>query len=169
MNIELSVNDSLAQALSHKRKALEKAMQRAVRKTHQWLLRQVARAIAQETLIPQKGIKPRVFSDFDAKALRGHVWVGLNPLDAKHSGSLSQAKFGARAGKHLFNGAFVARLGSAPQNIYKRKGAGRFPLIKQTIDIEEPGFEVMRRLEKQAKHYFEQRLDEEINYALNVE
>lgn len=170
MNIELSVNDNaLMQAFSHKQKKLEKAMQRAVRKTHKWLLRQLTIAIAKETLISQKGITPRVFSNFDKKTLKGSVWVGLNPVSATKAGQPRQTKVGVSAGKYRFDGAFVAQFGSAPENVYRRKGRERMPVIKETIDIKEPGYKVIKRIESQAKHYFNQRLAEELNYALNIE
>ena len=171
ISIDLSgTDDALVRGfMLSKSKALHKAMLRAVRKTHGWLARQLASAIAKETLIPRKNIKFRVLSNFDGKSLTGRIWIGLNPLSARRAGEPRQARFGARAGKHRFEKAFVASMKNGPAHIWKRSSDARLPIEKQLIDIEEPGMEVISRLEKRAEGYFQSRLNEELNYALNHE
>ena len=171
INIDLSAADQdlIKGFMLSKSSALAKAMQRAVRKTHNWLGRQLASAIAKETLIPLKNIKYRVMSSFDANDFTGLIWIGLNPVSARRAGEPKQARFGARAGKHRFDGAFVASVNGGSRHIWKRTSDTRLPIEKLQIDIEEPGFEVINRLEKRAESYYLSRLNEELNYALNHE
>ena len=168
LNLSAS-HDAIVSLLAGQNQKLRKAMERAVRKTQKFLSRKLAAAIAKETLIPQKSFKFRVFTNLNTDDMIGHIWIGLNPLSASRAGKPKQMAFGARAGKHRFDGAFVAAINGGKQHIWKRSGKFRLPIEKQTIDIEEPGLEVVRRLERQAQDYFQKRLNEELRFALNRE
>ncbi|MEG9862938.1 MAG: phage tail protein [Flavobacteriales bacterium] len=169
-DLKLEIEDSAAlDEIKHKPGQLAKALQRAVRKTHKWLQRQIITGIAKEILVGQKHVKPRIYSDFDNKTLTGKVWVGLNPISARRAGEPRQTSLGAKAGKYFFPGAFVVRIKNGPANVFKRVGRERLPIKREMIDIDVPGRLVLHRLENQVKQYFNRRLNEEINYALNVE
>ena len=167
--IDLQTNDkALTAIMKGQDRQMLYAMIAAVKKTSTWLSRKISTAIVREALIPKKALKPRIFHEVDSKTLTGKIWVGLNPISPQKVGKLSQVSGGAKAGKHFFPGAFIASANNSPDLIWRREGKARFPIKREFIEIDEPGLEIMRRFERQAQQYFYKRLQEEINYRLNV-
>ena len=87
---------------------LEKAVQRAIKKTLRWLQTRISRDIAKELGVPQKAIKHRLTLSQTGKGTNGiHIlWLGTAPLAAEMAGKPRQTKSGVTVGKRKFPGAF---------------------------------------------------------------
>lgn len=144
------------------------AMADAVKKTSRWLSRQIATAIARETLLPKKALQPRIFTRINQKQLTGLLWIGLNPISPRHAGKLTQEEWGVSAGEYFFKGAFIARAHNSPDLIWRRVGSSRFPIKREFIEIEDTSLRVIQRFERQAQHFFLKRLREALHYRLNL-
>lgn len=178
-------------------KQLEKASNRAIRKTIRWLKTRVAREISAVTKVPQKALKPRLTTSVAGRGRdRVHIlWFGTLPLAAEQVGNPRQTKRGTNVGKHRFEGAFVATIYNPEANVWvrtrrnasaghltlgkPRRGrpsgsvprelAGRFPVQRVGIELDAMVGEVFRRYQRRAEARFAELIDQELNYAVNHE
>jgi hypothetical protein len=69
----------------------------------------------------------------DLKGAFGRVWVGLKPIPLKHLGPRKTGD-GITAGPVSVPGGFAVK--SLGRNVFKRKGAKRLPIEKQSYAID---------------------------------
>lgn len=176
-------------------KQLEKAAQRAVKKTMRWMYTRAAREVAQATGIPLKALKPRLSLVTVGKGTEAVtiLWIGISPVLAERAGRARQTKKGVSVKKHRFEGAFVSDMygysdavwirasrnaGRYTTTSQRRKAnpnslpahlRGRFPLQHLAIDIADPATEALKRLQSRVPDEFRKKLDQELNYVVNHE
>jgi hypothetical protein len=179
--------------LTDRPEVVRKAVRRALRKTAQWIYRQIAREIQQATGINQKALKPRARITIVEKSLYANIWFGLDPIEAHRAGRARQTRRGVSVGRaYRFDSAFLAnadfgKSGKAERKVWRRtiRGAGsteasrrvlrneelagRFPLELLKVPVYEAAEQVFARHRNGARKRYQQILQQEINYALNVE
>ncbi|HHY0482731.1 phage tail protein [Vibrio parahaemolyticus] len=176
-------------------KQLEKAGQRAIKKTMRWMYSRVAREVSQLTGIPQKALKPRYSLKTVGKGAEAVtiLWIGISPILAEKAGKARQTKKGVSLKKHRYDGAFVADMygynsavwirASRNHSQYTTTGKprkvnpnslpahlrGRFPVQHLAIDISDSANQALKRLEARVPDEFRKKLDQELNYVVNHE
>lgn len=195
LNFAREINRATA-AIQATPKQVEKASDRAIKKTIRWLKTRVAREISTATKVPQKSLKPRMTTTVAGKgADRVHIlWFGSMPLPAEKAGKARQTKKGTTAGKHRFEGAFVATIYNPEANVWvrtrrnqsvghltlgkkRRPGAGsvprelagRFPVQRVGVELDALAGEVFKRYHQRAEARFGELIEQELNYAVNHE
>ena len=177
---------------------LEKAVQRAIKKTMRWLQTRIAREVATALGVPQKAIKHRLSVTQTGKGTNGiHIlWLGTAPLAAESAGKPRQTKAGVTVGKRKFPGAFYRDVyGDGPKVWIRASRAnalgmdlpqwgrkqrarastlapgegGRFPVRRVSIDVQHVANDIFGRYQKQAEQRFNTVIDQELNYAVNHE
>jgi hypothetical protein len=112
------------------------ATRSAVRTTTTFAEKELEKRMANASKIPLKAFKVhRVLSKSSDES--GKIWFGLKPIKARFAGALSEEVDGASAGSYFFRKAFVAKIGNAPENIFKRKGKSRFPVVTQIVELQQ--------------------------------
>lgn len=120
---------------------LDRVERRQIRKAMRASLNDVAKRVRTDTVretsagtsVPQKEIRKRVrIRPSTIRNLLARVWCGTFPISLKRLKPVQQ-KSGVRAGKHKRKGAFISEaLGG---HVFKRDGASRLPISKQTVSI----------------------------------
>ncbi len=196
LGISLDISDitqTYTAYLAHRPEVVRKAVRRALRKTAQWYFRQISREIQQATGIVQKALKGRARITVVDKDLYANVWFGLDPMEAHRVGRTRQTRRGVTAGRGIrFDSAFLAaadfgRSGRPERKVWRRKYrgpgstersrqalsnedlAGRFPLEMMKVPVYEAAAQIFARHRNGARQRYQQILQQEINYALNVE
>ncbi len=121
----------LADAFGATMKQMEAAEIRALNKTMNWLRTHAVRAVSEETKIAAKVVRQRIRA-FKATRRRrfGRVWAGLRPLAAHRLGAAKQLRRGVRAGRHVFEGAFVVATSKGKQVVFQRTGEAKRKMTK---------------------------------------
>ncbi|MCO7217132.1 phage tail protein [Halomonas sp. OfavH-34-E] len=176
---------------------LQKASDRAIKKTIRWLKTRIAREISAATKVPQKALKPRLTTSVVGTGRdRVHIlWFGSLPLAAENAGNPRQTRKGTSVGKHRYEGAFVATIYNPEANVWIRSrrnasaghftmgkprkpssGAGvppelsgRFPVQRVGIPLDTLAAEVFKRYQRRAEARFGELIEQELNYAVNHE
>lgn len=108
--IELSVN-TLDVLPSDKQ--LQQAIQRALRKTTQYVKTHMQRRLGEQLAINQNALQRRVITRVTRdKSGRASIWIGLNDLLAHRLGRVRQNRLGARVRNYQYRDAFVVRRGN---------------------------------------------------------
>jgi len=118
--------------------ASNRAAYRAINKTLKWVDTRARRALAAEFGLPVSALKKaRRLTTIRAipRRLSGVIWYGVSPIKASYFGKPRQTKKGAKAGKHVFPGAFVATMKSGHTGIYTRRGTARLPIDEATVPL----------------------------------
>lgn len=151
------------------------ASKRAAVRTREWLLTNIRRELSKRSALPANGIRGRFRrgpkgNDGQFYSNEGYavLWIGLDPVEAQRAGAPTQTKQGTRVRRHMFDRAFVAKIGSGTDKVWRRKGPERFPVIKMTIPINEEMEEILPKYEVAATRMFSQRLEHEVNYLLGL-
>ncbi len=195
MNFAREVTRATA-AIQATPKQLEKASNRAIKKTIRWLRTRIAREISAATKVPQKALKPRLTASVAGRGSdRVHIlWFGSMPLPAENAGNPRQTRKGTNVGRHRYEGAFVATIYNPEANVWirtrrnasaghytlgkRRKPApsgvppelsGRFPVQRVGIPLDTLAAEVFKRYQKRAEARFGVLIEQELNYAVNHE
>lgn len=177
-------------------KQVEVATQRAIKKTMQWLRSVAARELSRQLGIPQKTLKKRLTLSRVNKGMdQAHVlWMGIAPLSADLAGKARQTRKGVTVGKHKYDGAFLRSIYNPEENVWirarrnqqqgyttvsgRKSGksksispelAGRFPVQRIGIEMDVAAHEIFRRLDRRAQDRFSTLIEQELNYAVNVE
>lgn len=201
VDITLNVARDLAQATAYMTAApqqMEKATQRAMKKTMRWLRKHIAKDLATALGVTQKSIKHRLTLTQAGKGAHGvHIlWLGTAPMAVEMVGKPRQTKRGVTVGKRKFPGAFYRDIyGDGPKvwirtsrardlgltlptwgkssrhraNTIPPGDSGRFPVQRVAIDIDTTARDIFRRYEKQAQRRFSTLIEQELNYAVNHE
>jgi hypothetical protein len=75
-------------------------------------------------------------------AVEGSLWHGLNPISLAHLDP-RQNKAGVRTRLLQVKGAFIARMKSGKEVVFKRRGKGRLPIDKQEAPINEQAMQTL--------------------------
>lgn len=96
------------------------------------------------------------------------LWFGLNDLPVsafKYQRLPKEYPGGATFQQYEFPGAFVAKVGKGKRSIYKRAGAGRFPLVEQTLPIKDRADRILEdEIFPEATRIFVGKLMHELQY-----
>lgn len=201
VDIQLNFAKDIALAAAHiasTPEQLEKATQRAIRKTMRWLQTRISRELAQSLGVPQRAIKPRLSLTQTGKGTQGvHIlWLGTAPLAAEQAGKPRQTKSGVTVGKRKFPGAFYRDVyGDGPKVWIRASRAnalgmdlpqwgkpqrsrasglsadnkGRFPVRRVSIDVKDAANTLFARYQNHVERRFSQVIEQELNYAVNHE
>lgn len=167
---------------------------RALRKTAQWLGREIIKEVAKKERMPLLALHGRVFvSRIASGATEAEVFVGTMPVDAARLGRPVQAGSGAKVGRHAYPGAFVGRIYSGKEKVWIRLGSkhydparypttkrsgdrfggdrrllGRFPVVRAAVPIDGVVDDVVERIGGDVQHRFLTTFRHELNYEVNV-
>lgn len=184
LNIASDNIDDIVRQLEQMAPAARRALVRTVRRVTQSAGTQAARDIAKRSRIPVKALTvggasgrgKRIFTRVpppgDPRGDRAtdpsaSIWVGYNPMQSAYIGALRQLKRGARAGRHYFEGSFLATMQSGHRGVFYRTDDSRLPIEEEAVPIT-VSEDVMRKIEQQARSRLRSVLISELNYELNV-
>lgn len=132
--------DRLVVELSATRAQAQRALNSTLRKMAAWVKTRSVRGLSQALQIQQKVIRRRLRSIKARKTADGgaevKVWYGLDPIALIHLGAKQNRKGVRAAGGRFVKSAFLARTKSGKQQVFKRAGKARLPLVKQSADIQ---------------------------------
>lgn len=173
LHLDLSANEALNPfALQEAKVAL--AVKRAIRKVSRWLAVQSKKTTAQTLNITQKSIKTRF--NLDVKGQSATLWIGLQPLAIDRIGNARQTQQGVSVKSYFLRGAFISNV-YGKSHVWRRlsskhqpnhKGKGRFPLVKQTLEIAPQTLAAINALEQQLNARYQTILQQELHYEFNV-
>ena len=172
------------------------AVNRAVKKTAQWLRTHSIRELGKELGIKQAPLKSRFVVGTNPKQPgEAKVWIGLLAIGAHLTGNVSQNQAGAKAAKRQYDGAFYKSVHGSDEKVYIRasrnrvmqhdvvrenrrrkyrslqdpKLKGRFPLHVVGVNIEEPADRIIQRFEARINQRYRELLTHELKYVLSIE
>lgn len=113
---------------------------RAARRALAFAVRRIrtrtAQILGRRYLVPQRALRPRLIAQRRSK---GDLWFFtalLNRILARDLGKPRELKRGgARAGRHLFEGAFVATMKSGKTLVMKRRAKPRLPIDERGVPL----------------------------------
>ena len=171
--VGISFNHSLEQLtreLGATLSQVDKARTRAVRKLKRWIETQLTRELASSVHVRQKAIKHRFRSHVyrEGRTVFAHIWIGVNPLDAHTIGKPKQTRRmkGTRVYQHFFDKAFFVNVYGDEEKVWRRKGKGRFPVIKVQVPIEEEMRELLPKYEGPAARKLAEIFEHELKFEL---
>lgn len=123
--------EEISDKLAATQKQIQLSIWRANARTTRAARKKILQVSKQITGVKQSKFKRRIFFYIDKKR-GGYIWVGLNPIGLHWIGA-RQNRRGVKAGKHFRPGAFIPRKGGP---VYKRVGSGRFPIKRETLEID---------------------------------
>jgi hypothetical protein len=168
-HLDLDYDAALARlpgALELAQRELDKAADRALRKTAQWLRTHSAREIGRELSIPNTPIKHR-FSVYPIRGAREvKLWIGINPLSVHYLGDPRQTPTGVRVRRRDYEGAFISPMKSSAKLVWRRKGRERLPIERVTEEWGDQALTVIERWERRATTRFIEIFEQEARYAL---
>lgn len=174
---------------------LERAGQRAIKKTMTWVKTRIARELSESAGITQKHLKTRltVKNRGSGKDKVTVLWLGVEPMLADKAGKGRQTKKGVSLKQRRYEGAFIRDMYGYDNGIWIRSERntdnytttaknrkvnpnalpehlrGRFPVQHIAIDIEEHAAELFKRLQARIPDEFDKKFAQELNYVLNHE
>lgn len=145
---------------------------RALNKTARWLRTQATREVSQKTAIQQKLIRERLrLLRASRRNLQARIFSDKHYIRASDLGRVKQTAKGARAGKHFFEGAFVATMNSSSgrQSIYRRKGKERFPVREMGYYFRSHYLSALEDglLDREIGERFDRFFEHELNFILS--
>lgn len=168
MKIDLSADvDNVAAVVAATAKQVEKAAQRALVKTAQWLRTHSVRELGQELGIVQEPLRKRfkVFSRQSEREVR--FWVGLDPIGLHRLGNPSVTARGVKVNRKEYQGAFISPMKSSQLTVYRRKGRERLPIEMVTEDIEDQARAVIERWQDRVFARFKELFEHEASAIIN--
>lgn len=146
--------------------ACQTAWRRTLKKSSRWIATQTAKAISQQTKIPQKLIKKRLYF-FPKSASSGKVWLGLNPLPAHHLGQPKQTRTGVSVGRYHFAGAWLMRYRAPNGPVFRRltPKSARYGTV--TVAWSSAGEAAFTAVARQLRPRLLTVLAQEVNYAIH--
>lgn len=165
LKVELDIKHVLAALDGLPASAMQAAWRRTLRKTANWIKVQTAKAVSKGTQIPQKVLKQRIYFFLRSKD-SGKVWLGLNPIEAERLGTVRQTRKGVRAGRFMFEGAWL--MGKIAPNgpVYQRVGKERLPYNRVTFDWSGEGDKAFRNVAQLVGDRLMVILRQEVNYEI---
>jgi hypothetical protein len=196
LRLEIDLGEDLAELeaqLMASVPQVNRAIDRALKKTARWLETHSKRELGTALQVPQRVFKTRFFRHFSTKNGKRsvNVWFGLDSMRSIDLGNPRQTAQGVKVGKHLFSGAFIANMKSGHTGIFRRsnefnrnftsdernenrqkRADGQWtelPIEEVGFPIEQIAKPILERYHVRAEARFKQILKQEINFALNVE
>ena len=167
MFFEIKVTENIEkiiQSVDAKKEKVELATMRALNKTALWVRSQAIKQVSKEKQVPRKLIKTRVgVYKASRKRLRSVVAVDTFVVKAGKLGTMKQTKIGAKAGKHMFKGAFIATMKGGHKGIFTRIGKKSLPIEEEEFDLCD-GEIVKRIADNEAERAFEKYFHQQIKY-----
>lgn len=120
-------------------KQVDRALASTMGKMSSWLRTRSVRGLSDELAVAQKIIRRRLKTFRVQRTASGQsitIWYGLDPVALIHLGA-RQTKRGVTAGKHRRDGAFIATGPKGGRQVFKRRGAERLPIGKQSLDVQD--------------------------------
>lgn len=154
VNLDLDMRglDALIIELNGTQKQVDRALSSASTKMAAWIRTRSARGLSAHLKLQQKIIRRRLKSFRAVKTADGYqikVWYGLDPVALIHMGA-RKTKTGVTASGHKRDGAFIAS-GKGGRQVFKRRGSGRLPIEKQTLNIGDTGHEYLEKMADSAQ------------------
>lgn len=135
-NAELDISEveNFAKAMPRE---IFNASRSAIRTTTTWTEKELEKRMADATQMPIKAFKiTRILSKYRGDTdLHKRIWFGFKPIKARFAGELNEEIDGASAGTYFFRKGFIASINGGAENIFKRKGKSRFPVLTQYVDL----------------------------------
>lgn len=177
MNVTIDFNqqeiDRLAEMYQATPAQVSRAIYRTIKRGLVWLKKRVVADVAGKSLLPRSALKNRFFTSAKKRKdfVYGALWIGLREIEAAYVGRLSQQKEGAKAGKHFFKGAFVARMPSGHRSVYRSTGkktrTGRTQIAPEYVDVDGADQSVDRH-GNDLREYVMAVLERELNFEVFV-
>jgi hypothetical protein len=162
--------EKIIDAIAITEKAAKRVTVRALNDTAKWLKANASKEIAKETGVPSAFMKRRFFirkaiaHQLDTPVI-STISVNLYDVRAKNLGPLQQLAPGAKAGKFMFDGAFVATMkAKRGTSIYKRKGKPRFPVSEMGVEIKTKAEPIIERLVNEAPTVYDKRFQHLLDF-----
>jgi hypothetical protein len=127
----------LVRELAATQSQAERALRSTLRKMASWVRTRSVRGLSEKLRIQQKVIRRRLRSIKARNTPRGaevSIWYGLNPIDLIHLQARQNGRGVRASGGRFVEGAFIP---SKKRQVFKRVGASRLPLEKQTAEIQD--------------------------------
>jgi len=189
MNLEIDLDDELAELeaqLLVSISQIQQAVTRTLKKTAKWLETHSKRELGVALSVPQRVLSTRYYKSFSIKGGNRTVgvWFGLNPIRLSSIGTAKQNDIGVKVGRHFYEGAFIAKMASGHEGVFKRSAKSHpdnkrvkrkdgqwseLPIEEQSFEIDEIAEPILERYHNRAEARFKQILKQEINFALNIE
>lgn len=168
-HLDLKVDDAfhrVPELIRATRGQLDRAADRALKKTAQWLRTHSAREIGQVLDIPNGPLKRR-FAIYPRRGAREvKLWIGINPLDVHYLGDPQQTPSGVKVRRREYRGAFIAPMRSSGKIVWQRKGRERLPIEKVRQAWDKDAMTVIDRWERRATARFIELFEHEARHAL---
>lgn len=173
MSLQLSVRtlqsgETIIDALNLTEKAARRCTVRALNETARWIRNHASQEIAKATGAPRAFLKKRFYihkSTLKEAPMSTRISMNVFDVKAKHLGPLSQLKTGAKAGRFMFDKAFVATMNAKHgQSIYQRKTKARFPVREMGVSIHEQAMPIVEQTLKEAAPYYDKRLQHHMDF-----
>ncbi|ADZ91098.1 hypothetical protein GV054_09140 [Marinomonas mediterranea] len=137
------------------KRKLTSAIRKALRRAVAWLRTESLKRLSQELGVKKTALKNRFRIRVSRKGHSARLWVGILPISAVKIGAARQQEGGVKVRDYFFRGAFLETV-YGEFAIWKRLGASRHPLKKQTIDFSSEAERIIRQLEGQLNRKFAQ-------------
>ncbi len=193
LELDNTVDDLIGQ-FDHAPEKVSQAIARSLRKLSRFAERRVLRELARRQNITQKVLKSlgRVRVSLYKPGDRAGqnysliIWIGALDIPAHYLGKPIQTKSGVRTGRRFWDGAFLMRPVNATHSmVFERKEtwqhkfqrskkSGRMmwmglPLEKKEVPIWSTASTVLQKLEPVLLDRFTTLMEQELNYAFNIE
>lgn len=187
MHLEMDLGHELAELEEQLRLSfpqVQKAVTRALKKTAKWIETHSKRELGTALSLPQRIFSVRFHHSYKLKSGERavSVWFGLNPIAISQLGKAKQHSTGVRVGRYNFDGAFIATMKSGHEGVFKRKSSSNtrrekrpdgqwteLPIEEERFSIEDIAQPIVERYYVRAEARFKEILQQEINFALNIE
>ena len=197
MQLTIELDDTLQRLTAEFEQSPEKvsqAVRRTMVKLSRFAERQVLRELSRRISVNQTLLKNlgRVKVTLERPGRRGNegyqvvIWVGLSAIPAHYLGNPRQTRSGVRVGRRFWQGAFLMQpVNSAHEMVFERaphwqhrkqlsQRSGRvmwmgLPIEKQSLPIHEQAGDLMDELESRLQERFSTLLQQELNFAFNIE
>ena len=173
MSLQLNVRtlhsgETIIDALDLTEKAARRCTVRALNETARWIRNHASQELAKATGAPRALLKKRFYihkSNLKEAPMRTRISVNAFDVKAKHLGPLHQLKTGAKAGRFMFDKAFVATMNARHgESVYQRKTKDRFPVREMGISIHEQALPMVEQTLKDAVPYYDKRLRHHMDF-----
>ena len=193
IDLDSSIDD-LIEAFSDSPEKVAKAIDRALRKLSRFAESRTRREVSRQMKISAKLLKElgRVKVNLykpgglNPDGYRLVVWIGIMDIPAHYLGKPAQTKAGVRTGRHFWDSAFLFQpVNASHEMVFKRapswkhkqqvsKKSGRFmwmglPIEKQSLSVYREANQALAKLEPLLLERFATLLQQELNFAFNIE
>ncbi|WP_337843567.1 phage tail protein [Rheinheimera sp.] len=160
---------------------IQNAVRRAVEKTAKWFEVATTRELGQALQFPRKVLTVRFRHRFTSRdqSRAVNIWLGINPVEARHLGKGRQTKQGVTIRKRMFDGAFLATMPSGHSSVWERqKGVTnrphekrpdgqwtQLPIKKVRLDIATEAEEIFKRYYARVEAELMKKLQQELRFV----